>query len=150
MLAISRQTDYACRILLHLASEGSGRVTAAGVAEQQRIPPALIRRIVTTLAGAGLIRTMRGSTGGIALARPASQISLLDAVQAMEGPLALNPCTIACSPDPDACPLIPACPVHEAWISTRAVFMQELSQTTFDKLAARGQLLSSMTVKEEA
>ncbi len=150
MLAISRQTDYACRILLHLALQPAGaRVTAAEIAEQRLIPPALVRRIVTGLGVAGLIKTTRGSSGGIALGRPAAEIILLEVVQAMEGPLALNPCTIAPHNDPDACPFIPTCPVHEAWVQARTALLRELSQVTFDKLAARGLASSLMTVKEE-
>ncbi len=143
MLTISRQTDYACRILLHLASQPEGeRVTAAGIAERRLIPPALIRRIVTDLNVAGLIKTSRGSAGGIVLGRPASQISLLDVVQAVEGAIALNPCTIAPNDDPDRCPFVPVCPVHEAWMAARRSLIEELSRATFDRLAARGHALS--------
>ncbi len=143
MLTISRQTDYACRILLHLASQPEGeRVTAAGIAGRRLIPPALIRRIVTELNVAGLIKTSRGSAGGITLGRPASQISLLDVVQAMEGAIALNPCTIAPHDDPDRCPFIPVCPVHETWAAARQSLIHDLSQATFDKLAARGYALN--------
>ncbi len=151
MLAIGRQTDYACRILLHLAMQPPGsRITAAGIAEQRLIPPALIRRIVTGLGAAGLIRTARGRAGGLTLGRPASEISLLDVVQTMEGPLALNPCTIAPQEDPDACPFIPVCPVHQAWMQVQASFLRELSQVTFDKLATNARFLSALPIREDA
>jgi Rrf2 family protein len=134
VLAISRQTDYACRILLHLALNGtSGRLTAREVAAQRLIPPAVMRRIVTQLSVAGLVKTTRGSVGGIALARPPHEISLLDVVQAMEGPITLNACTI----DPETCPFIPVCAVHEAWCGARARLLHDLGQLTFDRLAAR-------------
>jgi Rrf2 family protein len=140
MLAISRQTDYASRIILHLAMLPAGvRVTAAEIAEKRLIPPALVRRIVTTLAVAGLVKTTRGNLGGLALARPPAEISVLDVVQAMEGPVALNPCTIAPGSDPDSCPLLPVCPVHEAWQAARRTLLRELGGTTFDRLAQRGQ-----------
>jgi Rrf2 family protein len=143
MLAISRQTDYACRIVLHLAMQpGNARVTAADIAQQRLIPPALIRRIVTTLAVAGVVRTTRGQAGGIALARTANQITLLDVVQAIEGPLALNPCTIATEGDMDRCPFTPVCPVHETWVRARQSLSDELSQVTFSDLAERGSLLA--------
>lgn len=150
MLAISRQTDYACRILLHLALKPPAtRVTAAEIAEQRLIPPALIRRIVTSLAVAGLVKTTRGNTGGITLGRPAAEISLLDVVQALEGPVALNPCTIAPAGDPDSCPFIPVCPVHEAWVAARKTLLRELGETNFARLAQRGTLLGSLTLKED-
>ena len=131
MITISRETDYACRVILHLALEGPGsRVTAQEIAGQRLIPRALARRVVTRLRGAGLVVTVRGSDGGIALARPPEQISLLQVVEALDGPVALNACTI----EPEGCPLMPACTVHSAWIRARAVLRQHLDQITFDKL----------------
>jgi Rrf2 family protein len=138
MLSISRQTDYASRVILHLAMLPPGeRVTAQDIAEHRLIPPALVRRVITQLANAGLLTTARGSNGGLSLARPASEISLLDVVQAMEGPLALNACAI----NPQACPLMQACSVHQVWVEAREALMAKLSQSTFDELAQRGAAL---------
>jgi Rrf2 family protein len=139
MLGISRQTDYACRILLHLAlCEPGVRVTAGQMADRRLIPASLVRRIVTQLSVAGLVKTSRGTDGGVELARPAAEISLLDVVQAIEGPLALNPCT----QDPHLCRLMPVCPVHETWCKARANLEAELARATFDKLAVRGERLA--------
>jgi len=134
MLTISRETDYAARVILHLALQGPGsRVTAQQIASQRLIPRALVRRVVTRLGAAGLISTTRGADGGIALARPPDQISLLEVVEALEGPVALNICTV----EPEACPLMPACTVHDAWIHARTILREHLRQITFDKLASR-------------
>ena len=84
MITISRQTDYACRVILHLATLSLGtRVTAQEIGARRIIPRALVRRIITRLGKAKLIVTTRGMGGGLALARPASEISLLDVTQAM-------------------------------------------------------------------
>ncbi len=140
MLSISRQTDYACRVILHLAMLPSGkRATTRDIARRRLIPRALVRRVITQLANAQLVTTTRGSNGGLSLARPPKEISLLDVVQAMEGPLALN----ACAVNPEACPLMQVCSVHEAWVKTRATLEMELGQATFDKLAQRGTILAS-------
>ena len=140
MLSISRQTDYACRVILHLAMlPPSERVTAQDIAKKRLIPRALVRRVITQLSNAGLLTTTRGLNGGLELARPASEISLLDVVQAMEGPLALNACAI----NPQACPLMKVCSVHETWVHTREMLAAELSQSTFDKLARRGMALGA-------
>ena len=135
MLSISRQADYACRVMLHLAMLPSGqRVTAQDIAERRLIPRAFVRRVITQLANAGLVTTTRGAGGGLELARPASDISLLQVVEAIEGPLALNACVV----NPQACPLMKVCSVHEAWVGARQALIAELSQSTFDKLARRG------------
>jgi len=132
MLTISRETDYAARVVLHLALQSpDSRVTTQQIARERLIPRALVRRVVTRLSAAGLINTTRGSDGGITLARPASEISLLEIVEAFEGPLALNICTV----EPEACPLMPACTVRDAWVHARAILRQHLRQITFDKLA---------------
>ena len=139
MIGISRQTDYACRILLHLAMhEPGGRLTAREIGAQRLIPQSLVRKIVTQLSVAGLVKTTRGSDGGIVLARPAGEISLLDVVQAMEGPVALNACVV----DPQACPLMAICSVHEAWAVACATLVAGLSEATFDRLAQRGVALA--------
>ena len=140
MISISRETDYACRVILHLAMLPIGqRVTAQEIARQRIVPRALIRRVVTRLGAAKLVTTTRGSGGGLALARPASEISLQDVVEAMEGAIALNTCVIY----PRECPLVKLCPVHEAWVNARVALVRELSQATFDKLAARGHVLGA-------
>lgn len=138
MLSISRQTDYACRVILHMAMLPPGeRVKAQDIAKRRLVPRALVRRVITQLANAGLLTTARGSNGGLSLARPPSQISLLDVVEVMEGPLALNACVV----NPEACPLMQVCSVHEAWVEARATLAAKLSQSTFDKLARRGAIL---------
>jgi Rrf2 family protein len=135
MLTISRETDYAARVILHLALQPPGhRATAGQIAGLRLIPRALVRRVVTRLAAAGLITTARGNDGGISLARPAGEITLLEVVEALEGPLALNACTV----EPDLCPLMPACTVHQAWVHARDVLRQELSGVTFAALAEKG------------
>lgn len=139
MLVISRQTDYACRVILHLATlPPETRVTAQEIAARRIIPRALVRRIITRLGKAKLITTTRGRDGGIALARPASEISLLDVTRAMEGEIALNVCVI----NPRECPLMQVCSVHEVWVEAHAQLVARLRQATFDQLARRAHMLA--------
>ncbi len=134
MISISQQTDYAARILLYLAmSEPDTRVTTQEIAREKLIPSALIRRIVTKLGSVGLLKTTKGRGGGIALGRPASEISMLDVVEAMEGPMVLNQCT----EDPAFCPFTVHCAIHAAWQETRKLLEDHLKEYTFDKLAER-------------
>ena len=132
MIGIGRHTDYAARIVLHLASlEQGAHVTAADISAKRLLPPAFVRRIIGTLADAGILRTTRGAGGGVSLARPAREISLLDVVQAMEGGLVLN----ACVDTPAACPLAVACPVNKAWGDATDVLAASLGAVRFDRLA---------------
>lgn len=135
MITISRETDYACRVILHLALQPSGiRTTTQQIAGQRLIPRSLVRRVVTRLSAAGFIITARGSEGGIVLARPAADINLLDVVEAMEGPLALNACTV----DSDTCPLMPACTIHDTWTHARRILRDTLGGITFAALVQKG------------
>jgi Rrf2 family protein len=140
MISISRETDYAARVILHLSLQPPGsRTTARQIAEQRLIPRALVRRVVTRLSAAGLVVTARGNDGGIALARPAAEISLLEVVEALEGPLALNACTV----EPGICPLMPVCTVHDAWVQARNVMRETLGGINFAALARKGGDLSA-------
>lgn len=132
MLTISRHTDYAARIILHLAVAGDeARVTARAIAEKRLIPPAFIRRIVSRLSGAGILSTSRGNGGGIRLARPASRITLLDVVIAMEGAVSLNLCTA----EPRECPLAETCSVRKAWTGATRSLERHLAAQDFAALA---------------
>jgi len=147
MLTISRQADYASRIILHLTLQPRGsRITEGEIAKQRLIPRSFVRRVVTQLSAAGLLTTTRGSDGGITLARPADEISLLEVVEAIDGPLMLNICT----EDPQFCPLMPACTVHEAWVDARHLLTTQLTQVTFDKLAARHNSVAAQSTMMEA
>lgn len=134
MLIINRETDYAARIVLFLARRPPGaRTTAQEVARLCHVPRAIVRRVVTRLGNAGLLTSTRGVGGGIALARPPAEISLLDVVEAMEGSPILN----ACVRDPQECPLMEQCTVHLAWVQASGLLTDFLRNTTFAGLAQR-------------
>ncbi len=134
MFTIGRNTDYASRIVLHLASlEPGARVTAADIASRRLIPAAFIRRIVSRLSAVGILATVRGSGGGIALARPAAQITLKEVVEAFEGTLSLN----GCVESPESCPLAVTCPVQQAWIGATHHLAAYLAGVNFADLARK-------------
>ena len=138
MLTVRRQCDYAARILLHLAMQPPGtHLMAREIARLRLMPPALTRRVVAQLVAAGFLQSRRGKGGGFALARSPAEISLLEVVEAMDGPIALNRCTL----DPQECPLMPQCSVHEAWVDARRLLRDYLNLLTFRELARRGQTL---------
>jgi Rrf2 family protein len=132
VLGIGRHTDYAARIVLHLACLPEGtQVTADEISRTRLLPPSFIRRIVGRLAAAGILRTTRGAGGGVTLARPPGEISLFDVVAAMEGGVTIN----ACVDTPRACPLAEACPVQRAWTGVTRSLEAELAAVRFDRLA---------------
>jgi Rrf2 family protein len=112
---VTREADYAIRCVLEVARHG--RISAAQVADIQHISPTFLGKIVQSLAKAGILATRRGVGGGVSLAVPAEEISLLKVIEAIEGPLALNECltsTPQCA-QMDGCPAYPfLCHAQEA------------------------------------
>jgi len=90
-MQITRQADYAVRAVLFLTNlDENERVATSTIAEKQHIPPSFLAKIISQLSIAGLLHTSRGARGGVTLAREARDISLLDVVEAIDGPIQLN------------------------------------------------------------
>lgn len=132
MIGISRQTDYAARLVLHLAALPEGtQVSIAEISALRLLPVALVRRLAGPLVKAGILRTARGTGGGIRLGRAAADISLLDVIAAVEGPVVLNQCLDG----RHTCPFTGACPVQDAWAAATRVLEAHLAGVRFDALA---------------
>lgn len=132
MLQIARHTDYAARIVLHLAClEEGDQASISEIAAMRRLPAPFVRRLIGKLVKGGILATVRGSGGGIRLGRPPSEISLLDLVAVMEGPVALNHCV----DNDDACPFSSQCPVQTAWTRASRGLEAQLAAVRFDALA---------------
>ena len=131
-MEISRRTDYGVRVILDLASlPENGRASTQEIAIRQNIPAPFLAKIISQLSLSGLVTTYRGAGGGVSLARPSSEISLLHVIEALDGPVRLNRCVI----EPSACPRDEVCPVHHIWAEAQAELTSLLSNTTFDELA---------------
>ncbi len=131
MLKINRQTDYAVRIILSLSKRPGGtRVPTSEIQREMLIPPALIQRIVAELASGGFILTQAGRDGGITLAYPPAQITLLQVVEHFEGTIFLSDCVVK----PEDCPFSTRCPVTRRWARLKNTIRDELDRTTFQEL----------------
>jgi Rrf2 family protein len=103
---VTREADYAVRCVIEVAR--IGRTSAAQVAHAQAISPTFLGKIVQSLAKAGILATRRGVGGGISLARPAEQITLLQVIEAVGGPLCINECLQT----PPQCTRAGECPAY--------------------------------------
>jgi Rrf2 family protein len=131
MLRVFRQTDYAARVLLHLASLGEGAtLTIAEISEQKRMPIPFVRRVVAGLAAVGILKTARGKKGGVQLGRPAAEISFRDIVVALEGPIALNACVLR----PEDCVFGSECRAHLAWMEASEALSRQLDSIKISAL----------------
>ena len=90
---ITRQAGYAARAVLYLARNRNGkRIATSQVAKAQTIPSSFLAKIISQLSIAGLLHTSRGAQGGISLARNPEEITLLQVIEAIDGPIQLNAC----------------------------------------------------------
>jgi Rrf2 family protein len=127
-MQITKQADYAIRAMVYLARlEPETRAATRHIAETQKIPPSFLAKIISQLSIAGLIHTSRGAHGGVLLARPAKDISMLNVIEAIDGPIALNDCTIST----EACEYSGDCPVHSIWVDTQSDLVKRLGSTNF-------------------
>ena len=127
-MQITRQADYALRAVIYLSKlEDGEKASTKDIAAMQQIPPSFLAKIVSQLSIAGLIQTARGARGGISLARPPEDISVLNVVEAIDGPVLLNLCTV----NHQACTFVEGCPLHKIWCETREQLVEKLSTATF-------------------
>ena len=133
-MQITRQADYAVRAVLYLAGLGeSGRAPTGLIARKQQVPPSFLAKIISQLSVAGVLQTSRGARGGVSLARKPKEISLLEVVEIIDGPVAMNACVV----DPGICDRSDDCPIHEIWCQTQQRLVKELSETTFATILER-------------
>jgi len=130
-MQITRQADYAVRAVLYLARLGTNqRAATSQVATEKQIPPSFLAKIISQLSIAGLLHTSRGARGGVSLARDPSEISVLDVVEAIDGPISLNECLS----DDDSCPFTTDCPLHTIWYEAQEDLVKRLKSTKFNQL----------------
>jgi Rrf2 family protein len=128
-MQITRQADYAIRAVLYISKLGQGqRAATSQIAQEQRIPPSFLAKIVSQLSVAGLLQTSRGARGGVSLARNPEEITVLDVVEAIDGPILLNEC-VACG---GVCHFGESCPMKPVWCDTQAELVSKLKNVTFD------------------
>lgn len=130
-MQITKQADYALRAIHYLASiEPGKRAATSFIAKEEHIPPSFLAKIVSQLSIAGLINTSRGARGGVSLSRSAADISILEVVEAIDGPIALNECVL----HPEVCEFGEDCPIRPVWQESQAELVNRLKSTNFEQL----------------
>ena len=111
MLRITKLTDYATVVLTVLAARPGDVLSAADLAEIAGLEAPTVSKLLKPLAQAGLVSSQRGVHGGYRLNRAADEITLVEIVEAMEGPLAMT----ECSQHDSQCGLADQCGVRANW-----------------------------------
>ena len=130
-MQITRQADYAVRAVLHLARVGNAERSATSmIAKEQNIPPSFLAKIISQLSIAGLLHTSRGARGGVTLARDPGDITLLEVVEATDGPIQLNECV----GNDGACTFDENCPIKPVWCDAQDELVGRLKNTNFAQM----------------
>ncbi len=132
-MRVSSMADYAVVTMCAAARHcGSARVSASELADETGLPAPTVQKVVSQLSKAGLLRSTRGSGGGLKLARPAAAITLADIVEAVEGPITLTPCVEHGRHD---CALEGTCSVQPHWGIVNEALRGALADVPLTRLA---------------
>ena len=134
MLRVTKLTDYASVVLTVLASAPDAVLSATGLAERAGLEPPTVAKVLKPLAQAGLVQAFRGVAGGYRLARPPAQISLVEIVEAMEGPLAMTECSI----HEGQCGIEHSCSARANWRRINDVVADALRRVTLADMILPG------------
>lgn len=133
MIRVTKLTDYGVGLMAHIAENvPDGQVTAPGLSEDMRLPLPTVRKILKILTKEKLLVSQRGVTGGYSLARRPEDITLMDMVAALEGPMALTECSTG---DPCDCEREEVCGLKENWSWVNSLLQNTLESYTLDQMA---------------
>jgi Rrf2 family protein len=132
---VSRRTDYAAQAVLALAIADGGPLRLEEIVEVTDAPQSVLAQVMPVLRHAGIVRSMRGPSGGYRLNRPAEEITLERVVRLFEGQLA--PIGYATRHNPAPCSDLVARSLRPVWEEVRDATISILEETTFADLADR-------------
>jgi len=136
-MKLSTRGRYATRALLELAIRpGDNPATLKDIAQRQQISIRYLEHLITPLVAAGIVRSMRGPKGGIALARSPQKIRLSEVIQLLEGSTA----PVECLDNPGVCDRSATCVTRDVWGELRKAMDNVLGSTTIADLVERQKL----------
>ena len=133
-LELTRAGDYAVRAMLALAAHDAPRaLSSRRIAREWQIPQRFLTRVLRRLAERGLVEPVLGRHGGYRLARPATSITLLDVIDAVEAAPTKGICVLRGG----SCQRGGTCAVHDLFSAARADFLERLAARTLGHLVER-------------
>lgn len=140
-MKFSLKVEYGLRALLELAEANGNRpIGTREIALRQGIPERFLEQQITALKNAGLIISLRGAQGGCILAKEAQEISVLEVVEALDGPVLNQDCL---SVKEHSCQQFAQCVIQEIWLNSQLKLKNYLASVTIADLVARQQQLEA-------
>jgi Rrf2 family protein len=132
MMELTRKGEYAIRGVIYLAQQPQGKVSlVSDIAEATQVPASFLAKIFQSFAKLGIVNSSRGTGGGFTIGRPASQITLREVVEAVEGPIMPNRCLLGGA----SCDRAHSCNVHPVWRRVQTQVVDILESVTIAELA---------------
>ncbi len=133
-MVITRATEYAIRTVIFLAQQPKDEIVLKkDICRTQDVTPAFLTKILQPLIKTGIVSSQRGVGGGFLLAKNPDEITLLDILQAEEGPLKLNHCLV----DADSCQREEHCSAHQVWSEVQGEMIKVLQRYSISELVRR-------------
>ena len=130
MFRLSKKADYGLIALKHLAQHAEESVSAREIAAIYNIPAELLAKVLQKLVRKGLLVSQQGTNGGYVLARDPAAISIVDVMEALEGPISITPCERG-----DDCQQMRTCSVRDPLLKIKAKVVRVLGDTSIYELA---------------
>jgi FeS assembly SUF system regulator len=141
MIRLSKLTDYGIALMVHMAREDGGRqMTARELSESTNVPLPTVSKLLKLLTQSGLLKSQRGVTGGYSLARQPESITIVNMIEALEGPMVLTDCV---NDEECVCDLKTACGLSDNWGQINQKILSSLDNFTLKQMA--GSLMPSQT-----
>jgi Rrf2 family protein len=133
-MQLTRAADYAIRVMVHLAGLPVGaRASRGELATAAECPEQFLAKVLQSLTHAGLVTSHRGNTGGFELPHPQREVSLLQVIEALEGPVRLN----LCLEGGEGCTRQDWCPAHPVWVQAQQALTDVLRSVSIGALAEK-------------
>ena len=132
-MEISRRTDYALRMLASLVLDPEGVVSVRTAAKESGVPYSFARSIQHDLALAGIVENTRGAAGGMRLSVDPQEVTLLQVVEAVQGPVALS-CCLNADGEGSPCPNREQCRYTSVWCNAERLLRGLFSSVTLHQL----------------
>lgn len=132
MFQLSTRARYGVRAMGELAVRyGDGPVQMSAIADSQSLSRKYLHALLTTLKQVGLVRSVRGAAGGFVLSRSPESITVLEVIEALEGPVAPVECVVDCS----VCAAVDSCAARDLWSDIAKLVTDYLRSRTVAELA---------------
>jgi len=126
MFSVPTKTQYGIRALVHLARMEESSAVSAEIARAEGIPSKYLEGILNQLKTAGLVHSERGKNGGYRLARPASEMRMIEIVEALEGEVR----PVGCLDDSSSCAQGDCCLPRIFWVGLKGAIDGYLASKT--------------------